>query len=418
MNRRETEEKLKKACYHAAPDVLKGVKERLENASGEDAIVPMNLKQRRRTRYSVFVPAVLSGAAAFLLVCNVALLIAGKNNESKAVKTVALELNPGVELEVNSDGRVVNVKTLDKTSEEMISKMDLNGTDADVAVNAILGAMYQSGSLGDNQESIATVEVTQGTEPAVQQDGDEAMGSGYDDKAQSATEDASNKDSDDKPVAVSENRADENPSVSSNAAEKLDMSTLKKHDEAGADTAYHIALKDAGISADQVTEHHSSWQLEEEDPEFDDVPTPKTEAKASESSEEKATEATATPSAKASAEATATPSVKATAEATATPSVKASAEATATATPFVKATTEATAIPSVKATAEATTTTSVKATTEATATPSVKAATKASEGTEKAAEGFYLVTFKTARYTYIYMIGEDGEILSVSRSVI
>ena len=416
MNRRETEEKLKKACYHAAPDVLKGVKERLENASDEDAIVPMNLKQRRRTRYSVFVPAVLSGAAAFLLVCNVALLIAGKNNESKAVKTVALELNPGVELEVNSDGRVVNVKTLDKTSEEMISKMDLNGTDADVAVNAILGAMYQSGSLGDNQESIATVEVTQGTEPAVQQDGDEAMGSGYDDKAQSATEDASNKDSDDKPVAVSENRADENPSVSSNAAEKLDMSTLKKHDEAGADTAYHIALKDAGISADQVTEHHSSWQLEEEDPEFDDVPTPKTEAKASESSEEKATEATATPSAKASAEATATTSVKTTAEATTTPSVKASAEATAT--PSVKATAEATTTTSVKATTEATATTSVKATTEATATPSVKAATKASEGTKKAAEGFYLVTFKTARYTYIYMIGEDGEILSVSRSVI
>ena len=110
MNRRETEEKLRKACCHAAPDVLKGVKERLENASEEDSIVPMNLRQKKRTRYSVFVPAVLSGAAAILLVCNVLLLLAGKNNENRAVRTVALELNPGVELGVNSDGRVVNVK--------------------------------------------------------------------------------------------------------------------------------------------------------------------------------------------------------------------------------------------------------------------------------------------------------------------
>ncbi|MCR5209400.1 MAG: hypothetical protein K6C99_04225 [Lachnospiraceae bacterium] len=401
MNRRETEEKLKKACYHAAPDVLKDVKARLENASEEDAVVPMNLKQKRHTRYSVFVPAVLSGAAALLLVCNVALLVAGKNNENRAVRTVALELNPGVELGVNSDGRVVNVKTLDKSSEEMISKMDLNGTNADVAVNAIVGAMYQSGSLGDNQTAVATVEVAGTEETAVQPaTGTDETGSEDVTVATATTSsDKNNDNNDNKPDTVSDNGITEDATVSSNTVEKIDMSTLKKHDESGANTAYHIALRDAGVSVDQVTEHSSSWQLEEEDPEFDNVPTPKSEIKASESTGDQIKEQT-----KASSEAEDESEIKASAGATATPSVKASAEATET--------------PSVKASAEATATPSVKASTEATATPSVKASAKTTERNEQITGGFYLVTFKTARYTYIYMIDEDGGILSVSRSVI
>ncbi len=70
------------------------------------------------------------------------------------IATVALDVNPSVEIEVRDDEKVAEVNPLNKDAEVVLGDMDFENVDIDVAVNAIVGSMLKNGYLSVDNNSI------------------------------------------------------------------------------------------------------------------------------------------------------------------------------------------------------------------------------------------------------------------------
>ena len=111
-------------------------------------MVSDNKKKKR-----VLKPVIISAAAA-LAASFVILFVALFGISSKPTATVCLDVNPSLELMVNSDERVCDVVSCNKDGDTIIDGMDLKNTDIKVAVNAVLGSMVKHGYLNKQDNKI------------------------------------------------------------------------------------------------------------------------------------------------------------------------------------------------------------------------------------------------------------------------
>ena len=141
MTDRQIQDQLKTAVDHAVPDQLACILSRCEQRKGN--VIPMtkNVNYKKRwIRYAV--------AACLALV-----LIGGVGGgfwyqQANAVASVvSLDVNPSIELQVNRSERVLSTKALNAEAEEILADLPLEGTDLNVAVNAIVGSLLSHGYL-------------------------------------------------------------------------------------------------------------------------------------------------------------------------------------------------------------------------------------------------------------------------------
>lgn len=87
----------------------------------------------------------LASAAACLVICISAVGLMDHRKDA----TVYLDVNPSVELQINSRDKVLSANGENADGEVILGDMDLKGTDLDVALNAIIGSMVQHGYLNE-----------------------------------------------------------------------------------------------------------------------------------------------------------------------------------------------------------------------------------------------------------------------------
>lgn len=75
-----------------------------------------------------------------------------KNNSNIAI--IGIDVNPSLELGINSKNKVVSVNTNNDDAIKVIGDMNLKGTDVLVAMNAIFGSMVKNGYINDSENSI------------------------------------------------------------------------------------------------------------------------------------------------------------------------------------------------------------------------------------------------------------------------
>ena len=92
----------------------------------------------------------LASAAACLAVCVISLQMIGHRTDA----TIYLDVNPSVELEINSGDKVLAANADNADGAIILEDMDLEHTDLDVAINAIIGSMVKHGYLNDAQKMI------------------------------------------------------------------------------------------------------------------------------------------------------------------------------------------------------------------------------------------------------------------------
>ena len=147
MNNREVEKKIKKAYSHiTAPDIIDSILSDCETQKGN--VVMMEKKNRT----PLFKGLALAAMALIIVVG-----IFGFNYYEmnyKAVSTIAFDVNPSIELKVNSQDRILEVIPLNDDAITVIGDMDLKGSDLDVAVNALIGSMIRNGYLSDLANSM------------------------------------------------------------------------------------------------------------------------------------------------------------------------------------------------------------------------------------------------------------------------
>ncbi|MBQ7011423.1 MAG: PepSY domain-containing protein [Clostridia bacterium] len=110
---------------------------------------------KKRTNYKALTALI---AACFILVLGIG--GAGYYRNTMMVASIVdIDVNPSVEISVNRNDRVIDVKAVNSDGVDLLDGMELKNTDLDVAVNAIIGAMVKKGYFnGDNSQILVTVQ--------------------------------------------------------------------------------------------------------------------------------------------------------------------------------------------------------------------------------------------------------------------
>ena len=147
MTDQQIEERLKDAFVHATPDVLERINSQIKEQKGP-VIVMSEVKKKKGFNKL----AAVAFAAVLALAVGVGGYIYSTNYAVAA--TVALEVNPSVEICVNKKERVLEVVPLNDDGRVIVGNMDFSGSSLDVTVNALIGSMLQNGYLNDLANSI------------------------------------------------------------------------------------------------------------------------------------------------------------------------------------------------------------------------------------------------------------------------
>ena len=151
MTDQELERRLARAVEHAAPDDLEEILSRCQERKGTVIAMKNNSKKQFARRWVA------------LAACLALLLVGGGGGyfyqqASAVASVVSLDVNPSVELKVNSSRKVLSCVGLNDDADEILKDMDggadLKGTKLDVAVNALIGAMVRIGYLDDLSSAI------------------------------------------------------------------------------------------------------------------------------------------------------------------------------------------------------------------------------------------------------------------------
>ena len=146
MTDQQFEEKLKNAFVHATPDVLERINSQLTERKG--SVIVMSEEKKKKRFNSKFIAL----AAVIALTIGIGGYVYSSNYAVAA--TVALEVNPSVEITVNKKEKVLEVVPLNDDGRVIVGDMDFSGSSLDVTVNALIGSMLQNGYLNDLANSI------------------------------------------------------------------------------------------------------------------------------------------------------------------------------------------------------------------------------------------------------------------------
>ncbi len=95
----------------------------------------------------------IAAAAAFALILSIGIIAVGMGSASSGA-TVALDINPSIELEIDKNEKIKEVKAINEDAVKVIGEMELDGVKLDVGMNAIIGSMLKLGYLSTDKNSI------------------------------------------------------------------------------------------------------------------------------------------------------------------------------------------------------------------------------------------------------------------------
>ena len=148
----DVEKRLKRAVEHAAPNVKESVLQKCNNISEskEKTVFLKTSASHKRERFYRFIAV----AALFLLMLNVSIELLQGHAKKRVDTIVDIDVNPSIELSINADDEIVSVRAINEDAIEILDGMKLEGTQTKVAVNAIIGSMFEHGYLQGETDSI------------------------------------------------------------------------------------------------------------------------------------------------------------------------------------------------------------------------------------------------------------------------
>lgn len=147
MQDKDMEDRVRRAFEKATPDVLSSVLSDCEKQKG--TVIPMT-KEKKRNPWRRFAAM----AAALALVVGLGLGFGAYQKANAVTSSVTLDVNPSVELRLNSSEKVMEAIARNADAEKILDGMDLKNSDLNVAVNALIGSMLRNGYLSEAANSI------------------------------------------------------------------------------------------------------------------------------------------------------------------------------------------------------------------------------------------------------------------------
>lgn len=163
MTDRNVEQALRTALEHAAPNDVESVLLRCDDRKGN--VIPMTNQNPEKQNRKPLRLAALAAAACLVLAIGGGSVY--YNQSQTAASVVSLDVNPSIELVLNSRERVLRATALNEDAAAVLDGMDLKGSTLDVAVNALMGSLLKNGYVDELANSILiTVEDDDATRAA------------------------------------------------------------------------------------------------------------------------------------------------------------------------------------------------------------------------------------------------------------
>lgn len=147
MTHEEIHQRIEKAAQHAAPNQLDAILSACKEQKGTVISMTNNNKKRRWL-------APVSVAAALAIVVGSVFGISQFQQAKATDAVVTLDINPSIALALNAKETVTTATALNDDAKEILGGMELEGTNLETAVNAIIGACLQKGYLDELENAI------------------------------------------------------------------------------------------------------------------------------------------------------------------------------------------------------------------------------------------------------------------------
>ena len=147
MKNKEVNKAVRQAFTHAVPDVLDGILS--ECCEQKGTVIVMT--EKRKLHWGVKLAAM---AAVLALIIGIGFGVGAYRIDHTVTSTISLDVNPSIELRVNGQERVLEALALNEDAKVVLGEMDLVGSQLDVAVNAVIGAMVRKGYITELSNSI------------------------------------------------------------------------------------------------------------------------------------------------------------------------------------------------------------------------------------------------------------------------
>ncbi len=155
MSEKGIEKQLKKAVKHATPDMRERVIEACKNEKKNNSDIIYVNKPRAKWHKHRTILFNLASVAAVLLLVLIAVIDISRNTKNTKVDTIIdIDVNPSIELYINADDRIISAKAVNEDAIAILEGMELEGAKTKVAINAIVGSMFQHGYLTGNTNAI------------------------------------------------------------------------------------------------------------------------------------------------------------------------------------------------------------------------------------------------------------------------
>ena len=148
-------ERLKNAVDSLTPDILSKVSSaHVEKSDDKEIFTMEQTRQEKKPGNRRLVQMIICAAAAVVLAVT-GLVMINMNPNSKIDSTISIDVNPSVQITTDASDKVLGARALNDDAKAVLGDMDLKGTDAKVAVNAVIGSMVQNGYLSELKEGNA-----------------------------------------------------------------------------------------------------------------------------------------------------------------------------------------------------------------------------------------------------------------------
>lgn len=155
MNKKQIKDKLQTSLNNSIPDKFDEILLKCEKQKGKIIMneVKNENQQSKKEKRSIGLIPKLSLTFAVVLVA-LGITYFGYNTSYKVDSIVALDVNPSIELKVSKNEKVIEANAKNTEAQEILENMDLEKTDIDVALNAIIGSMVTHGYIDELANSI------------------------------------------------------------------------------------------------------------------------------------------------------------------------------------------------------------------------------------------------------------------------
>lgn len=147
MKKQEVKQAIRQAFTNATPDVMQSV---LSDCGSQKGTVIV-MTEKKKLHWGVKLAAM---AAVLALIIGIGFGVGTYRINNTVSSTISLDVNPSIEIRVNRYERVLEAVALNEDAKTVLDGMDLEGSDLNVAVNAVIGSMVRNGFITDVANAI------------------------------------------------------------------------------------------------------------------------------------------------------------------------------------------------------------------------------------------------------------------------